>query len=84
MHMTCTNQEVEKVDIGLAGAVAGGIRNICALRGDPPLGQDKWEASEGGFSCALDLVKHIRATYGNYFGLSVSGYPEGHPDKIKP
>ena len=84
MHMTCTNQEVEKVDIGLAGAIAGGIRNICALRGDPPLGQEKWEASEGGFSCALDLVKHIRTKYGDFFGISVSGYPEGHPDKIKP
>mmetsp|Transcript_11709 Transcript_11709/g.19880 ORF Transcript_11709/g.19880 Transcript_11709/m.19880 type:complete len:383 (+) Transcript_11709:187-1335(+) len=84
MHMTCTNQAVEKVDLGLLGAIKGGIRNICALRGDPPLGQDKWEAEEGGFSCALDLIKHIRKKYGDYFGISVSGYPEGHPDVIKP
>ena len=73
MHMTCTNQAVSKVDEGLKGAIEGGIRNICALRGDPPLGQDKWEATEGGFNCALDLVKHIKKTYGNHFGLSVSG-----------
>lgn len=84
MHMTCTNQAVSKVDEGLAGAVRGGIRNICALRGDPPLGQDKWEAVEGGFNCALDLVRHIKKTHGDWFGLSVSGYPEGHPDVIKP
>lgn len=84
MHMTCTNQKADKVDIALAGAVQAGVRNICALRGDPPLGQDKWTATEGGFTCALDLVKHIRKAYGDHFGISVSGYPEGHPEVIKP
>ena len=38
---------------------------------------------EGGFSCALDLVRYIRAEYGDYFGLTVAGYPEAHPDVIK-
>ena len=28
-----------------------GVRNIVALRGDPPRGQEKWTATEG--SCAL-------------------------------
>merc|ERR1712054_716400 len=84
MHMTCTNQEASKVDEGLEGAKAGNVRNICALRGDPPKGQDKWVATEGGFECALDLVKHIRKTHGDYFGISVAGYPEGHPDNICP
>ena len=37
-----------------------GIQNVLALRGDPPKGQDNFEAVEGGFSCALDLVKYIR------------------------
>jgi len=84
MHMTCTNQEATKVDVGLNGAKEGNIRNICALRGDPPLGQDKWEAVEGGFECALDLIKHIREKHGDWFGISLAGYPEGHPDNIKP
>lgn len=39
-------------------------------------------AAEGGFSCALDLVRYIRAQYGDYFGICVSGYPEAHPDTI--
>ena len=30
----------------------------------------------------MDLVKHIRAKYGDYFGIAVAGYPEGHPDGI--
>ena len=37
-----------------------GIQNILALRGDPPKGQMTFQAVEGGFSCALDLVKYIR------------------------
>lgn len=30
-----------------------------ALRGDPPAGSDEWEAAEGGFTCALDLVSSV-------------------------
>jgi hypothetical protein len=37
---------------------------------------------EGGFTCALDLVKHIRKEYGDKFCISVAGYPEGHPTVI--
>jgi methylenetetrahydrofolate reductase (NADPH) len=44
MHLTCTNQEKEKCDFGLQGAQKAGICNIVALRGDPPKGQEKWEA----------------------------------------
>lgn len=83
MHLTCTNMEVEKITLGLEGAKAAGIRNIVALRGDPPAGEEKWEAVEGGFTCALDLVKHIREKHGDFFCLSVAGYPEGHPNVIK-
>jgi 5,10-methylenetetrahydrofolate reductase len=38
-----------------------GIQNILALRGDPPKGQETFTVVEGGFSCALDLVKYIRS-----------------------
>jgi methylenetetrahydrofolate reductase (NADPH) len=61
---------------------ANGIQNILALRGDPPHGQDTFVTIEGGFSCALDLVKHIKAKYGDYFGITVAGYPEAHPEVI--
>lgn len=66
----------------LRTAYEGGIRNIVALRGDPPSGETEWTASEGGFTCALDLVKFIRSEYGDEFGIAVAGYPEGHPDAI--
>lgn len=83
MHLTCTNMKKEIIEQALSTAKSNGIRNICALRGDPPVGEEKWAAVEGGFSCALDLVKHIKKTYGDFFGISVAGYPEGHPAAIK-
>ncbi len=36
MHLTCTNMNPEKVKQALDSAKAAGIRNIFALRGDPP------------------------------------------------
>jgi methylenetetrahydrofolate reductase (NADPH) len=82
MHLTCTNMEKQKVIDALAGCKAAGITNIVALRGDPPAGQEAWEAVEGGFTCALDLVRFIRAEHGDHFCLSVAGYPEGHPNSM--
>ena len=69
MHLTCTNQVKEKCDFGLNGAKAAGICNIVALRGDPPKGQEKWVATEGGFNCALDLVAYMRQNHGDYFSI---------------
>ncbi|CAA0839299.1 Methylenetetrahydrofolate reductase 2 [Striga hermonthica] len=83
MHLTCTNMPIDKIDHALATIKSNGIQNVLALRGDPPHGQDKFVQVDGGFGCALDLVKHIRAKYGDYFGITVAGYPEGHPDVIQ-
>ena len=87
MHLTCTNMEkdgdpIKAVHDALQSAYDGGIRNIVALRGDPPEGEKEWTATEGGFTCALDLVKYIRKNFGDDFGISVAGYPEGHPNRI--
>jgi methylenetetrahydrofolate reductase (NADPH) len=82
LHLTCTNMEKEKIDKALAGCVEAGITNILALRGDPPQGQTVWHATEGGLTCALDLVKYIRKSYANMsneLNITVAGYPEGHP-----
>ena len=82
MHLTCTNMKAEMVTEALEKSKATGVRNILALRGDPPKGQEKFEAVEGGFECALDLVRFIRKTHGDDFGICVAGYPEAHPDFI--
>lgn len=82
MHLTCTNIKKETVEQALLDAKKNGIKNILALRGDPPAGQEKWAAVEGGFECALDLIKFIRKQHGDFFGISCAGYPEGHPNAI--
>lgn len=48
MHLTCTNMEKQQVKDALLQAKKAGIKNILALRGDPPKGQEQWEAVEGG------------------------------------
>jgi len=83
MHLTCTNMEKEKVDQALNESKKAGLCNFVALRGDPPRGQEKWAAVEGGFNCALDLVKYIRKETGDYFSIAIAGYPEGHPDAME-
>ncbi|KAJ3721120.1 methylenetetrahydrofolate reductase-domain-containing protein [Lentinula raphanica] len=76
MHLTCTNMPKEKVDIALREAKKSGCRNVLALRGDPPMGKEEWEAVEGGFVHGIDLVRHIRREYGDYFDIAVAGFPQ--------
>ncbi|KAL5361045.1 methylenetetrahydrofolate reductase-domain-containing protein [Aspergillus floccosus] len=80
MHLTCTDMPLEKVDAALQSAYKAGCTNILALRGDPPREKEKWEATDGGFRYAKDLVKYIRDKYGNHFDIGVGGYPEGADD----
>lgn len=40
---------------------------------DPPAGEDEWKAPEDGFAYAVDLVRFIRKTYGDYFVIAVGG-----------
>ncbi|KAF8705297.1 Methylenetetrahydrofolate reductase, partial [Rhizoctonia solani] len=76
MHLTCTNMPQEKVDVALREAKANGCRNILALRGDPPSGQEEWTTVEGGFQHGIDLVKHIRREHDDYFDIAVAGFPQ--------
>lgn len=76
MHLTCTNVPKSKIDGALGEAKKAGIQNILALRGDQP----KDEHDQNDFLYAADLVKYIRAQYGDYFCIGVAGYPENHPD----
>lgn len=43
------------------------------------MGQD-WKPPANGLSYAVDLVRHIRDLFGDYFTICVAGYPTGHPD----
>lgn len=43
----------------------------CRLSTDP-IGTD-WEEEEEGFNFAVDLVKHIRSEFDDYFDICVAG-----------
>jgi methylenetetrahydrofolate reductase (NADPH) len=70
MHLTCTNMPEAKLADALEFLKKAGVKNILALRGDPPHGKDKFEVVDGGFSCALDLIKYIRKESGARLGLA--------------
>ena len=76
-HFTCVNSTQEQLNQWLDEAQAAGIRNIMALRGDPPQGEETFQAVDGGLSYANELVELIRNHPGQ-FGIGVAGYPEKH------
>ncbi|EPQ30510.1 uncharacterized protein PFL1_02036 [Pseudozyma flocculosa PF-1] len=82
LHLTCTNVEKEALDATLQKAKELGVRNILALRGDPPRGQEYWVAADSRFQHAIDLVRYIRQEHGDFFCIGVAGYPEGHADYV--
>lgn len=79
LHLTCTNTNKDVIDRALTRAKEAGIKNILALRGDPPRTKEYW-TPDCDFKNAVDLVKYIRQEHGDYFCIGVAGYPEGHTD----
>ena len=75
-HLTCVNATVAETTSVLEQTRALGIRNILALRGDPPDGADAFVRADGGFEYSYQLVRHIREFGGASIG--VAGFPEGH------
>ncbi|PPQ75369.1 hypothetical protein CVT24_013152 [Panaeolus cyanescens] len=84
LHLTCTNMEQGLVDYVLKDSKEKGIRNILALRGDPPRGEEEWVASDSRFTRAVDLVSYIRSIpeYADWFCIGVAAYPDGHGDGL--
>ena len=81
-HLTCVDHTVDDIDLILDQLKVAGISHILALRGDPQGGQGKFRAIPNGFSCARDLVAHIKRR--GDFSIAVGGYPEVHPDATSP
>src|SRR5215211_3271853 len=75
-HFTCVGATVEQLRATLDRMRDAGIENVLALRGDPPPGQDRWTATEGGLSFSRELIELIRADYD--FAIGAACFPEVH------
>ncbi|HXK54007.1 MAG TPA: methylenetetrahydrofolate reductase [NAD(P)H] [Hyphomicrobiales bacterium] len=78
-HLTCIDASREEVDSVVRDYWAAGVRHIVALRGDPSEGVGAaYRPHPEGYANAADLVRGIRAI--GDFEISVSAYPEKHPE----
>ncbi len=78
-HLTCVSAAREEIDEIVRDYRNAGVRHIVALRGDPPTGVGtKFEPHPRGYRSSTELVRGIRAI--GDFEISVSTYPEGHPE----
>ena len=77
-HLTCVDaSRAETLEIAGTYAKAG-VREIVALRGDPPKGAGRFTPHPEGFADSVELIEALAAT-GN-FHLRVGAYPEPHPE----
>ncbi len=75
-HLTCVNATIDETCAVLEQTRALGIKNVLALRGDPPDGAAEFVKTEGGFEYSYQLVQRIREF--GAFSIGVAGFPEGH------
>jgi methylenetetrahydrofolate reductase (NADPH) len=76
-HFTCVGHNQAEIQGVIDELVKRNIRNILALRGDPPVGVAEWKSSPGGFEYCYQLIKVIGEN-GDFFSVGVAGFPEGH------
>jgi methylenetetrahydrofolate reductase (NADPH) len=74
-HLTCVCSTREQIQELLGQIRRLGVKNVLALRGDPP-GGGEFQVTPGGFEYSSQLVRFIREQGG--LSIGVAGFPEGH------
>lgn len=77
-HLTCVGQSKQEIIERADRWWEQGVRNILALRGDPPKGETEWQPHPDGFGHAAELVAALKEIAP--FNIAVGGYPEVHPN----
>lgn len=77
-HLTCVMNTKEDIRNIMEDVESRGIRNILALRGDPPADNRGWQPTDENFHYSSELTRFIRQEFGTKFGVAVAGFPEGH------
>lgn len=78
-HLPCVGFEREQIHEILKQLESEGIRNVLALRGDPPKDGADFAAPLDGFDYASDLVGYIQQEHQDLCVVAAC-YPETHPE----
>jgi len=77
-HLTCVDASRDET-LAIADQFAqAGVREIVALRGDPPRGSDGFTPHPQGFTDSCELIAALADT--GDFTIRVGAYPEKHPE----
>ncbi|MHA6344523.1 methylenetetrahydrofolate reductase [NAD(P)H] [Roseivivax sp. CAU 1761] len=77
-HLTCVDATREETLEIARGFHEVGVRDIVALRGDPPKGQDSFVPTENGFANSCELISALKSEFD--FTIRVGAYPDKHPE----
>ncbi len=77
-HLTCVGSPKGEIEDIVHGYWDAGVRHIVALRGDMPDMQGAYTQHAEGYASTPEMIAGIRKVAP--FEISVSAYPEHHPD----
>ena len=77
-HLTCVNSSKDEIKLITEDYKKIGVKHIVALRGDMP-NFENFKPHPNGYKSSIDLIKNLSQ---QNFLVTVSAYPEKHPDSV--